>query len=230
MIIESLDWDSHFFGIKIGKVQLSNNSLANLNAMTDRAKQENYRLLYLIAAETDTTPAGTIAVEVDVKTTYQVPTMAITLDVPITQYASTAPTPELLELGIASGVYSRFYTDKNFPAGSFERMYEIWIEKSLNKQMADYFFVYTVEDTIVGFVSVKLETDKGIMCLMAVNETYRGRGIGKAFVQYVQNFLHNKGIPLCSLDTQGHNTEAIKLYDRMGFKRTAALHYYHLWL
>lgn len=230
MKIELLDWDTNFFGIKIGKVLLNNDSLADLNALKDTAKKENYRLLYLIADEADTTQASAIAVEVDVKATYQVPTMSIALNVPIIEYTSTESTAELLELGIASGVYSRFYTDKNFPTGSFERMYKIWIEKSLNKQMADHFFVYMLEDKIVGFVSVKLEAHKGTMCLMAVNKAYRGRGIGKAFVQYVQNFFYHNGIPLCSLDTQGHNIEAIQLYDRMGFKLTAALRYYHLWL
>ncbi len=46
MKLESLNWDSEFFEIKVGRI-VFNNSESDLKKLLDEAKKQNYQLLYL---------------------------------------------------------------------------------------------------------------------------------------------------------------------------------------
>ena len=228
MNIEQLNWDSHFFGIKIGKVRLDNPTFAELNLIKNKASKDSYLLLYLIADEAIEVPSFVSLV--DIKKTYQRTTSLIQLNAPIAVYNADSPSPALIALALASGSHSRFKIDTHFPTGSFERLYKEWIVKSVNKQIADYTFVYSMEATIAGFVTLKLEGSHGSIGLLAVDEVYRGRGIGSALVHYVLNFLHENNVNSCTVATQAHNSEACRLYERCGFEIESSQYYYHLWL
>jgi hypothetical protein len=46
MKLESLNWDSEFFEIKVGRI-VFNNSESDLKKLLDEAKKQNYQLLYV---------------------------------------------------------------------------------------------------------------------------------------------------------------------------------------
>jgi ribosomal protein S18 acetylase RimI-like enzyme len=54
---------------------------------------------------------------------------------------------------------------------------------------------------------------------MYVRPQFRGRGFGKLLVNHLADFALGQGIDLLRLETGIHQTEAIGLYERMGFQR-----------
>jgi RimJ/RimL family protein N-acetyltransferase len=54
---------------------------------------------------------------------------------------------------------------------------------------------------------------------MSVQKSYQGRGVGKALLQTLLDILPQNGFTKVSLTVRTENVKAIKLYDKMGFRR-----------
>lgn len=63
--------------------------------------------------------------------------------------------------------------------------------------------------------------DKKAKCrlyLIAVNEHYKGRGIGKQLINYLENAILKQGLNLYGLSVRKDNEEAIGFYNRNGYE------------
>jgi putative acetyltransferase len=56
---------------------------------------------------------------------------------------------------------------------------------------------------------------------MFVDEAYQGKGIGRALAQELIREAKNMGYTIMKLNTGVRQIEALKLYESLGFKRTA---------
>jgi putative acetyltransferase len=54
---------------------------------------------------------------------------------------------------------------------------------------------------------------------MYVRPQFRGQGLAKQLVEHLEGFARASGVTLLRLETGVHQTEAIGLYERMGFYR-----------
>ncbi len=73
---------------------------------------------------------------------------------------------------------------------------------------------------IVGTVAAVPRGDALYMRSMAVLPTTRGRGIGAALFQQVEQYARAQGHTAIVLSTTPFLASAIRLYERMGFRRT----------
>lgn len=85
-----------------------------------------------------------------------------------------------------------------------------------------------INDEIVGMVGLLKRTDQsckhcGCIISLWVKPTFRGQGIAKALVQKIQEIAPELGIRKISLHATTTQTNAIKLYEAMGFKKIAVL-------
>ena len=93
----------------------------------------------------------------------------------------------------------------------------------LNKQ---YIFVAIEDNKIVGFITGEIFKKKawynvqlGEINNIFVLEEYRQKGIGKKLVKTMIDTFKQEGITNIDLYTFGNNIDAIKFYEKIGFKK-----------
>jgi putative acetyltransferase len=80
-------------------------------------------------------------------------------------------------------------------------------------------WVVMSEDLVVGTVSVVPRGDSLYIRGMAVLPHARGQNVGELLLQHVEDFAHGQGFRRLFLSTTPFLSRAIRLYERMGFRR-----------
>ena len=230
-------WDSDFFGFKVGRIVTPTIKISELEVLLSKFKLVGFRLVYLIISPSpdNNYMLAPDYLPIDIKITYKFvykknSTQRQHTKYGIEEYLSPDPAPELMDLALAAGAYSRFKLDPNFAPGKYESLYSTWLKKSLDKRMASHTFVFRDNTKIAGFITLKISGESGTIGLIAVDARYRGKGIGRALINSTIEFLGEKGIPVCFVATQLANSEACKLYESCGFVANLSETYYHIWL
>ena len=148
----------------------------------------------------------------------------------IISYPIQEPTPELIELAIESGKYSRFRIDNGFSEGIYEKLYTQWITNSTLRLNADEVFVYQTGNKIKGMITLTEKQQIGNIGLIAVAPDSQGLGIGKKLVNRIIHYYHSKGIENLDVVTQNANKNACDFYKKIGFKILNIKNVYHFWL
>ena len=236
-ILEVLEWDSSFFGYVVAKIKAEQITVENLTALIGQAENRGTRLIYLFTDPVDEVSVHaantTGAILVDQKLTFHKKIHAA--DVPVVDdrielFNEDYPSEQLVNLSIQSGLYSRYKIDPGFKNNEFEKLYVAWIENSVNKKIADYTFVYKEEGKILGFVTLKIKDSFGQIGLIAVDESSRGKSIGKKLTAAVINQLIQDKIPDLEVATQVDNVDACNFYKKVGFTGIKTENIYHIWL
>jgi dTDP-4-amino-4,6-dideoxy-D-galactose acyltransferase len=234
--LEILGWDSSFFGYKVGKTTAKGISPATVNKIIEQARNKEVRLLYLFTDGDDKISqdsTGAVAGKlVDKKLTFNLKIGDADFDTDdhIEPFIANYPSEKLILLAIQSGLYSRYKSDTNFKNNEFEKLYTAWIVNSVKKKIADYVFVYKEDGVELGFVTLKLNDTYGQIGLIAVDESVRGRSIGKKLIFTVASLLKKRGIGSLQVPTQKDNTGACQFYRSIGFEEIKTENIYHIWL
>lgn len=232
-----LDWDTRFFGYKIVCIELNKLDLKQLNHIIKELRDKDCKLAYCFADPEDKVSNSSMVkcsgLLVDEKVTYSalintennypVPTNVISYDL---KYASE----KLKSLTLQSGVYSRFKIDTNFCNNEFDKLYIEWIEKSVSRELADEILISKENNKIQGFITLKIERSKGLIGLLAVDEEYRGKSIGKKLLFTALMYFREKGIKSVEVVTQKGNYIACRFYESCGFEVCKIVNVYHLWI
>lgn len=241
MKIEFLEWDSNFFKKTIGKIEINKLSDELQLAEVLATEKENYDLIYLFSPEDILLPENTFftnftLTKVDTKVIYswQLKTnkkdlVENTRSSAVINYSADKLSKELALLVYDSGIHSRYFTDPNFSIKEFENMYYIWAEKSLKREIADYFFV-TKEKAINSFVTLKINKNRfGTIGLISVNKNLRGKGIGSQLLDKVKLTCIKHKLLGFTVATQKANTNACRFYEKNGCVVLSKTNVYHLW-
>ncbi|HEY5590031.1 MAG TPA: GNAT family N-acetyltransferase [Paludibacter sp.] len=221
-MISYLDWDSNFFGLKIGKIEMN---ISTINDMVEIEKlkiADEYDLVYLFIDKLDNSTIEWLEKKgvnlVDQKVIYQKNLVDHQIEtmLRIEKYNGDV-TPKLLELAIESGHKSRFMKDIRLTS-RFIDLYRLWIEKSVNGELADELLVSYYNTEITGFVTLKKNKKIGTIGLIAVDKNFRGIGIGRGLLIAAENWFKSNNCNKMSVITQQENIEACRLYLRSGFK------------
>lgn len=232
-----LQWDSQFFGLKIGKIVCNNENYTDeLNQLVNLAKRANYSLLYVFSLEhillNEKELFRNNALLVDRKIVYQlnINKKMIRIDDCIFDYNKKKLSKDLLNLAYISGQYSRFLLDKKLPENAFENLYKAWIEKSLSKEIADKVFVAQINHKVIGFVTLKTKNEEGQIGLIAVSEQAQRQKIGSKLIDACILYLQEKSMYKLTVQTQLANTRACGFYENYGFKKELITNIYHFWI
>lgn len=85
------------------------------------------------------------------------------------------------------------------------------------------------EDKQVGFVTLAVKEGIGDIGLLAVNENFRGQGIGSILLKYAENYFSKEHARGAKVVTQLDNVPACRLYEKMGYtiiKKESIFHCY----
>jgi len=90
------------------------------------------------------------------------------------------------------------------------------------------YFVAVVRETIVGVVGCSIEHGACKAVHMAVEKAFRGKGIGSALLNEVEEFARNHQARKLWFDTSTRLIDAIQFYKHKGFRVVGELQR-HLW-
>ncbi|KAK2770843.1 n-terminal acetyltransferase c complex catalytic subunit mak3 [Colletotrichum kahawae] len=93
-----------------------------------------------------------------------------------------------------------------------------------------------VDSSLIGVIVCKLElhsshsppTRRGYIAMLAVASPFRGKGIATALVKRAIDAMAERNADEIVLETEETNTQAMRLYERLGFLRSKKLHRYYL--
>ena len=230
MDIVPLDWDSAFFQLRIAKAVIaSEDDVAELCVRTEELRNQ-FDLIYIFSD-----PGLEIlfeqAVLIDRKAIFTLSDPGCFETDPHIEYWEPSEGAErLVPLALVSGKYSRFKLDSRLPAGSYEKLYTRWIEQSVSKVIATEVFCYMIDGQPKGLLTLDRRDDRNVIGLVAVDEEYQHRGIGRKLVKHAISYVHKHYGEYLSVATQLDNEPACRLYSQCGFSLESVTKIWHWWL
>jgi ribosomal protein S18 acetylase RimI-like enzyme len=135
---------------------------------------------------------------------------------------------------LASHRDTRFHADGHFDPARCDELYATWIERSV-QGYATHVVVADRDGAAVGYITLHIDVDHAPAAgtarigLFAVDERWRGQGIGRELLRHAAQILMEQGVGDTSVVTPGRNTGALKLYKSAGFRTTDVSLWYHRW-
>jgi dTDP-4-amino-4,6-dideoxy-D-galactose acyltransferase len=229
-----LDWDSTFFGMRIGRVTGSRLTTERLAGVLAWAEEHSVECLYLLA---DPDPSTTRLAEdggfhlVDVRVTLGARPAASDLQpwrLAGVRASSPRDVPALRAIAGTSHGDSRFYQDPRVPRPLCDELFRTWIEKSCHDYAAAV-LVAECEGRVAGYLTCQVEDRQGRFGLVAVADWARRGGLGTRLVQGGLRWFAEHGLEGVRVATQGRNLQAQRLFGRQGFLVEHVQLWYHRW-
>jgi dTDP-4-amino-4,6-dideoxy-D-galactose acyltransferase len=232
--LESLVWDSHFFGYTVAQIVFDLSGYGELEYLIQDIKNKGIRLTYFFVPPSNQELNKNIVkkggVLVDQKTIFSKPVQAHSkFKNKIIVFEDTFPNEKLIELGLQAGLFSRFRTDKKFQNKEFERLYTQWLVNSVNKTIAFKTILALYENNIVGLITIGKKNNYADIGLVAVEKNYTGKGIGTDLINFADNLAYEMKFEELKVVTQLQNTRACNLYEKCNFKIESITNVYHFW-
>jgi GNAT superfamily N-acetyltransferase len=230
--IETLEWDTKHFGIKVGRLTVEEDD--TLSEVLSSIAQSD---LECLIARTPVDDVGRIKILEDCG--FRLKDIRVHLDLELANFH-----PARLSSGVEIQKYRRqdleklrqisgesfwsthFHLDKKFIQEKVNKMYELWIDKAVKEKYS--IFVARKEGVPVGFLASNVELGDYYIELVAVAKKFRGKGIGKDLLNYSLRKA-KLGFKKASIAVQLGNITAIRLYEKLGFKINSSEATFHWW-
>ena len=237
MQYQILDWDSDFFSVTVARITEPVLNEQKLSELHSELKAKGVNLVYWPSSrefegEIVKRFGGILA---DTKMTFAMdfrslnPEEFVSTDI-VQAYTQSMPISDLEDLAIQSGEYSRFVVDQNIPRDKFVSLYNIWINRSLSKDIAEEVLVIREGKRVVGMVTLGNKNGRGDIGLIAVDRNCRGKQYGEKLVRAAQRWFIENGYGFGQVVTQGMNIPACNLYKKCGYSVEKVEYFYHFWL
>jgi dTDP-4-amino-4,6-dideoxy-D-galactose acyltransferase len=241
-----LDWDTEFFGFRVGRVFDTELTDDGARAVLAWSKREAVDCVYFLADVGDTSSAHAAAevgfrlmdvrVELGQKLGRQPAdrNSRVEGDVRDFEFATSRDVSALREIAEVSHTDSRFYADLRFPRDRCAALYARWIEGSC-AGAAEAVLIDRIDDRAAAYVTCHLESDPGTsrtsgrIGLVAVADRARGRSVGGRLVAASMAWFAKNGADRVRVVTQGRNAGAAQLYEKAGFRTQRMGLWFHLW-
>lgn len=236
---EPLAWDTDHFGLPVGRIQIGCDGSGLAGALAN-SRCDGLQLVYVLTPPEFSMSSELLAqfdgLKVDVRVVFSIDLGAPEVDVAgsdsvlLSEAPCREPSPALIELAVAAGEYSRFAVDPRIPDESFRRLYEVWIARSCRREAADVVFIADEPGTShepLGLITVAIRDGVGSIGLVAVSPRARRRGVGRAMMRRVQEWLVERGVRRASVVTQEANGPACSLYRSCGYSPSHRETIYH---
>ena len=186
MNIEYLKWDSSFFGIKIGRVNLENELTFNPDKFQHFAKYENFDLVYLIKYKEPISYGAIMDTKLDL------------VDVSVTmrrrlqnddsekgQFSlrtslSESELSDALKIASDTSAVSRFNKEVKIGVEKTKELYKKWVSNALLGIHSDGIFLESIKGKVVGIHMIRTDHENaiGYFTMTGVDPLHIGLGIG----------------------------------------------------
>lgn len=237
MIIEKLNWDSEFFGIKIGKVTIDEQEDFNPVKFKEQAKDEGYELIYVFKFQNMLSWEIVKKEELDLVDIQLTMTKKFNkedyLDIPydFRTELTKIEKKECYRIAEETSIVSRFYKEKKMGPIITKELYRKWIDNALNQSFADGIFLVKENDTVIGIHVIKTDiiNKSGNCSIIGVAPNYQGRGIGnRLWNQSFGYWASEHDIDHCKVPFSLQNIGSFNFHLKMGFNKVDEIKYiYH---
>ena len=232
-----LPWDSSLFGFPVARVSANTFDSERLPNVLEALRSAGVRLAYASTPWSDTVATKALGMAgarcVDRSVRYRKEGLSRRpMPSGIESVLGKPCTPHLERLALSSGARSRFRADPGIPAEIFEKLYRAWIRRSMAGEIAGEVLVIRAGGAVSGMVTVagSDSAPTGVIGLIAVDETHRGKGYGKQLVLGAEAWCAGRGLQALEVVTQARNAAACSLYDACGYGIVHDDAVFHLWL
>ncbi len=235
--VRELEWDSRFFGIRVGELRAGQASTALLHEALDSASR-GFDLVHVRDANPEVMTSELLRVHrgehVDTRAEFECSPVAAPRGGArvscgrIRPFERDEDPSDLVALAPQAAAHSRFRRDPRFPAEWVDRLYRVWIERSLSGSLADVVLVVEVDDRLVGFHTIRTDGEVGRIGLLALEAAFRGRGLGSALLSAGLGWMRDRGLARARVATQMDNP-VCRLYERSGYSLVGREEIYHFW-
>jgi dTDP-4-amino-4,6-dideoxy-D-galactose acyltransferase len=233
---ELLEWDSSWFGVRIGRVHGRHLTADRAEAAIEWAAQHGVACLYFLADADDGRTVQTAERHGFSLTDVRLELVAAldpALDGPLPASIRAAREGDLARLkGIARASHhnTRFYVDGRFDRTRCDELYARWIERSVAGELADAVWVPEAGGEVCGYLTARASSAaEARIGLVAIDSARRGCGHGAALLRASKQWYAAHGVSRLAVVTQGRNGRAISFYERAGFTVRMVEFWYHRW-
>ena len=229
--LKKLNWDSDFFGLKIGRHDYSSE---NIGALLDLMKKEEFDVVYVFSENPlnenmDLNSKFEINL-VDQKVVYAKKPHDYEQENSEVIFTAFGENYEkLYELALEAGQESRFLKDPLFGRKNFEKLYAIWIKYSVNRSIAAEVLITKDDKEVTGLLTLGEKAGRADIGLIAVDSAFRGSGLGRKLIQASEKWAIENEYEEIQVVTQKENKRACTFYESLGFKEDSITYIYHLW-
>lgn len=225
MNLTRLDWDSNFFGYEVASCAGFTDSAQDLESLYNAP----FSLIYVGLNQTlMPAPANFLLADEKIVLEREIGSDQI-FEVDNNIQIVSQNSPQLTQLALQSGVYSRFKIDPNFKNKEFEKLYSVWIENALQAEKHQKVLAFKEGDNLAGFVSIAEKLGVLNIGLIAVDEQARGKGIGNKLINWVCKYAQENKFEKVSVVTQAANVAAMDFYHKNFFTVVSRTFIYHVW-
>ena len=252
--LRRLEWDSLHFGVPVAELPSPDLSDEDLRGVLTVARAEGLHLVCWASHRERILPADLLVEFHGLAVNHRVKFVASLNDLPPRQTLTPPRSPilsparsvpyrigefprgpasrQLLQLSIVAGGDSRFQVDPRIPADKFRELYEVWMNRSTLRELADVVLVATppdASDDFVGVITLSETDGAGQIGLLAVREDHRGRGVAMLLMTAAHDWFRRRGAGAMSVVTQLENSAACGLYSRWNFEAVEVRQWFHFW-
>lgn len=225
-MITHLDWDSHFFGFNVAKIDLPHDPV--------KMPLDQYQLLYLINNESQKIYFDGFELNYsDKRFIYKKDVDAnesSVIQIPVkTSLSNNDKIEQLYQLALTSAHKSRFKCDSNFGKHVYMDLYKTWMDNTINLKIADGFFLSKHDSEISGILTFKIIHDCVKIGLIAVSPKVQGKGVGRILMNNLNAHVLDLGLKKIIVETQQENIIACQFYQKCGFKLFDSTIVQHYW-
>lgn len=237
MKIQCLDWDTEFFAIKVGKIDILNENDFNINEFKNDASDEAYELVYVLTygkmLSWKTIQNSGIEL-VDIILTMQKKFTKSNYhdnDYKFLQELSKEELQGCYFIAEQTSKVSRFFKEIKIGPGLTKKLYRAWIDNTLNKSISDGLFIEKRNNTVAGIHIIKtdIKNKVGYFTLTGVDPSYKRMGIGKKL--WMESFAYwakESDIEIIKSPFSFQNMESFNFHLKMGFNKIDEIKYvYH---
>lgn len=223
MTIKTLEWDSNLFGYPVGLLAIGEGIIDEQQLQLEA---EPYKLVYV----TSNSPQDAAILSCgDSKKIFSKTPQYQGTDAKVVEVSGDKMN-QAINLGLQSGLYSRFTLDQHFNQQEFEKLYTLWVQRSIRKEIAYKTLTVLKDGELGGIITLggagELASSIG---LFAVDLEYRGQGIGSKLLKAAESLSFNRGDGQLTVATQGKNHAACEVYQRFGFELISETYIYNYW-
>ena len=236
-----LEWDTQFFGHRIGRLLAHRLETEVLEAIDEWRRRQAIECLYFLADADDPQTISLAQAHgfqlVEVRLTFERslkdwdprtrPREAKDL---LIRPVQPQDIPSLQEIAQNSYIDSRFFFDQRFPEEKWQAYYATWVGKSCSGG-AELALAAEKDGQVVGYITGQADRarSEGMYELTGVKESARRLGVGQELFRAGLDWYAQAGIQLVWLATQGRNVPTQRIIQRNGFITRSCQLYYHKW-
>jgi ribosomal protein S18 acetylase RimI-like enzyme len=229
-----LEWDSAFFGLRIGRFEMERPGAEDAGRATAWARAQRLDCLYALIDATHVPSVRALEHE-----GFALADVRLTLERPVA-HAPAVPGPcdvgeaaagdrdALMAIARRSHAGTRFTDEPRFGPRAAE-LYAEWVSRALVEDDA-ITLVPRVAGQPCGSLTLHgVSRAEARIGVFAVEERRRGQGIGRALVAAGLLRLAAHGARGLAVVTHGRNAAAVRFYERCGFQSRSCHLWYHRW-